>query len=95
MLLSAALEEKDILFRSASSLQCEVLNGGGCKKTRPNWARKVRELILFNVLCTLYCGRGCLSLESEGKEMRGCVSLESGIFVADGTTGRDGKPEVF
>ena len=57
--------------------------------TRPNWARKVRELILFNVLCTLYCGRGCLSLESEGKEMRGCVSLESGIFVADnGTTGQ-------
>ena len=55
----------------------------GLTKTRPNWARKVRELILFNVLCTLYCGRGCLSLESEGKEMRGCVSLESGIFVAD------------
>ena len=24
-----------------------------------------------------------MSLESEGKEMRGCVSLESGIFVAD------------
>ena len=59
-------------------------------KTRPNWARKVRELILFNVLCTVYCGRGCLSLESEGKEMRGCVSLESGIFSADdGTTGRE------
>ena len=38
------------------------------KQTRPNWARKVRELILFNVLCTVYCGRGCLSLESEGKE---------------------------
>ena len=37
-------------------------------KTRPNWARKVRELILFNILCTVYCGRGCLSLESEGKE---------------------------
>ena len=34
-------------------------------KTRPNWARKVRELILFNVLCTVYCGRGCVSLESE------------------------------
>ena len=33
--------------------------------TRPNWARKVRELILFNVLCTVYCGRGYLSLESE------------------------------
>ena len=65
-------------------------------ETRPNWARKVRELILFNVLCTVYCGRGCLSLESEGKEMRGCVSLESGIFVADDagtTTGRE--PEVF
>ena len=47
-------------------------------------------MILFNVLCTVYCGRGCLSLESEGKEMRGCVSLESGIFVADdGTTGRE------
>ena len=33
-----------------------------------------------------------MSLESEGKgkEMRGCVSLESGIFVADdGTTGRE------
>ena len=56
-----------------------------CYETRPNWARKVRELILFNVLCTVYCGKGCLSLESEGKgkEMRGCVSLESGIFVAD------------
>ena len=33
-----------------------------------------------------------MSLESEGKEMRGCVSLESGIFVADGqrTTGTRG-----
>ena len=32
-----------------------------------------------------YHGRGCVSLESErkGKEMIGCVSLESGIFVAD------------
>ena len=39
-------------------------------RTRPNWARKVRELILFNVLCAVYCGRGCLSLESEGKEKR-------------------------
>ena len=38
--------------------------------TRPNWARKVREMILFSVLCTLYCGRGCVSLESEyGKEL--------------------------
>ena len=38
--------------------------------TRPNWARKVRELIMFNVLCTVYCGRGCVSLESEkGKEL--------------------------
>ena len=42
--------------------------GDFIKKTRPNWARKVRELILFNILCTVYCGRGCLSLESEGKE---------------------------
>ena len=33
--------------------------------TRPNWARKVREMILFSVLCTVYCGRGCVSLESE------------------------------
>ena len=65
------------------------------QKTRPNWARKVRELILFNVLCTVYCGRGCLSLESEGKEMRGCVSLESGIFVADNGTTDNGTPEVF
>ena len=49
---------------------------GFIRKTRPNWARKVRELILFNVLCTVYCGRGCLSLESEGKEiMRGCVNF--------------------
>ena len=40
------------------------------KKTRPNWARKVREMILFSVLCTVYCGRGCVSLESErGKEL--------------------------
>ena len=33
-----------------------------------------------------------MSLESEGKEMRGCVSLESGIFVSDddGTTGTRG-----
>ena len=30
--------------------------------TRPNWARKVREMILFSVLCTVYCGRGCMSL---------------------------------
>ena len=49
--------------------------------TRPNWAGKVRELILFNVLCTVYCGRGCLSLESEGKGkeiMRGCVNFWRG-----------------
>ena len=40
------------------------------EKTRPNWARKVREMILFSVLCTVYCGRGCVSLESEyGKEL--------------------------
>ena len=58
-------------------------------KTRPNWARKVRELILFNVLCTVYCGRGCLSLESEGKENERLRE-----FLAR-TTGRDGKPEVF
>ena len=39
-------------------------------KTRPNWAGKVREMILFSVLCTVYCGRGCVSLESErGKEL--------------------------
>ena len=39
-------------------------------ETRPNWARKVREMILFSVLCTVYCGRGCVSLESEyGKEL--------------------------
>ena len=39
-------------------------------QTRPNWARKVREIILFSVLCTVYCGRGCVSLESErGKEL--------------------------
>ena len=38
-------------------------------ETRPNWARKVREMILFSVLCTVYCGRGCMSLESEGKEL--------------------------
>ena len=31
-------------------------------KTRLNWARKVREMILFSVLCTVYCGRGCMSL---------------------------------
>ena len=38
--------------------------------TRPNWARKVREKILFSVLCTVYCGRGSVSLESErGKEL--------------------------
>ena len=60
-------------------------------RTRPNWARKVRELTLFNVLCTVYCGRGCLSLESEGKEiMRGCVNFCCGQRA---TTGR--KPEVF
>ena len=58
-------------------------------KTRPNWARKVRELILFNVLCTVYCGRGFLSLESEGKEiMRGCV-----IFCCGQQQQRE--PEVF
>ena len=40
------------------------------RRTRPNWARKVREMILFSVLCTVYCGRGCVSLESEyGKEL--------------------------
>ena len=40
------------------------------EETRPNWARKVREMILFSVLCTVYCGRGCVSLESErGKEL--------------------------
>ena len=40
------------------------------KSTRPNCARKVREMILFSVLCTVYCGRGCVSLESErGKEL--------------------------
>ena len=56
-------------------------------KTRPNWARKVRELILFNVLCTVYCGRSCLSLESEGKEiMRGCVNFCCGQRA---TTGRE------
>ena len=39
-------------------------------KTRPNWARKVREMIMFSVLCTVYYGRGCVSLESEyGKEL--------------------------
>ena len=27
--------------------------------------RKVREIILFNVLCTVYCGRGLVSLESK------------------------------
>ena len=47
--------------------------------TRSNWARKVREfsmfnvqcsMFMFNVLCTVYCGRGCVSLESErGKEL--------------------------
>ena len=43
---------------------------GSCVETRPNWARKVREMILFSVLCTVYCGRGCVSLESErGKEL--------------------------
>ena len=75
-----------------------MMSHSGEEKTRPNWARKVRELILFNVLCTVYCGRGCLSLESEGKEMRGCVSLESGIFVADGQRTTDNgqrEPEVF
>ena len=45
-------------------------------KTRSNCARKVREMsILFNVLCTLYFGRGCVSLESEyGKEMSRLVT---------------------
>ena len=40
-------------------------------ETRPNWARKIREMILFSVLCTVCCGRGCVSLiESEyGKEL--------------------------
>ena len=33
--------------------------------TRPNWARKVREMILLSVLCTVHCRRGCMSLESE------------------------------
>ena len=38
--------------------------------TRSNWARKVREFSMFNVLSTVYCGRGCVSLESErGKEL--------------------------
>ena len=41
-----------------------------CYETRPNWARKVRELILFNVLCTVYCGRSCLSLELGKKKNR-------------------------
>ena len=45
-------------------------HGGIKDETRPNWARKVREMILFSVLCTVYCGRGCVSLESErGKEL--------------------------
>ena len=52
----------------------EVENFGGkflVEKTRPNCDRMVREMILFNVLCTVYCGRGCVSLESEwGKEWR-------------------------
>ena len=56
-------EETDPLLESEN--QNEVRLDG---ETRPNWARKVRELILFNILCTVYCGRGCLSLESEGKE---------------------------
>ena len=57
-------------------------------KTRPNWARKVRDMILFNVLCTVYCGRGFLSLESEGKEIiRGCVNFCCGQ--------QQRKPEVF
>ena len=59
------------------------------KKKRPNWARKVRELILFNVLCTVYCGRSCLSLESEGKEiMRGWVNFCCGQRATDGTETR-------
>ena len=80
-------------LRGATAGIAHSYRGDFFSETRPNWARKVRELILFNVLCTVYCGRGCLSLESEGKEMRGCVSLESGIFVAD--DGQQRKPEVF
>ena len=56
-------------------------------ETRP-CARKVRETILFNVLCTVYCGRGCLSLESEGKENERLRE-----FLARTTD--NGTPEVF
>ena len=40
-------------------------NGEDGMLTRPNCAWKVREMILFNGLCIFYCGRGCVSLESE------------------------------
>ena len=46
--------------------------GSGSNETRPNCARKVREMILFNVLCTVYCGRGCVSLESEWGKGKNC-----------------------
>ena len=44
---------------------CFRLANSDIIETRPNWARKVREMILFSILCTVYCGRGCVSLESE------------------------------
>ena len=37
--------------------------------SRPNCASNVRKMILLNVLCTVYCGRGCVSLESEWKRI--------------------------
>ena len=60
------------LWRSDFQIGSRVL-------TRSNWARKVREFsmfnvhVQFNVLCTVYCGRGCVNLESEN-------------FADDGTT---------
>ena len=69
-------------------------------ETRPNWARKIREMILFSVLCTVYCGRGCVSLESErGKELAQSLKknnerLREFLLRTTGQqTGR--KPEVF
>ena len=65
------------------------------RKTRPNWARKVREMILFSVLCTVYCGRGCVSLESEyGKELAQSLKEKNQLRVWNFCCGRRATTET-
>ena len=51
------------LGRSAS-FQCSMFN------VQCSMFNVQCSMFMFNVLCTVYCGRGCVSLESErGKEL--------------------------